>query len=287
MKVAVVSGSNKGVGLGVVRGLCKEFEGDVYLTSRDVGRGEAAVKVLEAEGLNPKFHQLDIADKESVLKLRDFMKEKYGGIDVLVNNAAIAFKQAATEPFGEQATATLKTNYWDTKAACEILFPILRPGARVVNLSSSAGYLGNLEKSENTEKAKKLMKKLSSDDLSVSELDAMMKNFEVSANSGNHQDFGWINSTYSVSKIGLSALSRIQNRELSQDSRKDIVVNHVHPGYVDTDMTSHKGPLTIDQGAESSIYAALLPPGTPVRGEYIWKDCTILDWVNGPLPSHV
>ena len=52
-------------------------------------------------------------------------------------------------------------------------------------------------------------------------------------------------------------------------------------------MTSHKGPLTIDQGAESSIYAALLPPGTPVRGEYIWKDCAILDWVNGPLPSSV
>jgi len=52
-------------------------------------------------------------------------------------------------------------------------------------------------------------------------------------------------------------------------------------------MTSHKGPLTIDQGAESSIYAALLPPGTPVRGEYIWKDCAILDWVKGPLPSHV
>ena len=72
------------------------------ILTRNEERGLAAVKKLEAEGLKPEFHQLDIGDEASVTKLRDFMKEKYGGIDVLVNNAAIAFKQAATEPFGEQ-----------------------------------------------------------------------------------------------------------------------------------------------------------------------------------------
>ena len=41
--------------------------------------------------------------------------------------------------------------------------------------------------------------------------------------------------------------SRIQQRMMDSDPREDIVVNHVHPGYVDTDMTSHKGPLTIDR----------------------------------------
>jgi carbonyl reductase 1 len=73
-------------------------------------------------------------------------------------------------------------------------------------------------------------------------------------------------------------------------------VNHVHPGYVDTDMTSHKGPLTIDRGAQSALFAALLPAGTEVssacdatlghqvRGAYIWHDCQIVDWVNGPTP---
>ena len=48
----------------------KVLEAEGLNIFRDVGRGEAAVKILEAEGLNPKFHQLDIADKESVLKLR-------------------------------------------------------------------------------------------------------------------------------------------------------------------------------------------------------------------------
>ena len=76
----------------------------------------------------------------------------------------------------------------------------------------------------------------------------------------------------------------MQQRQLSQDPRADIVVNHVHPGYVDTDMTSHKGPLTIDRGAESAVFSALLPPATPIRGAYIWHDCSVVDWVNGPTP---
>ena len=58
-------------------------------------------------------------------------------------------------------------------------------------------------------------------------------------------------------------------------------------GYVDTDMTSHKGHLTLDQGAESAVYAALLPPITDIRGAYIWHNCHIIDWVNGPTPGPV
>ena len=285
-KVAVVTGSNKGIGFGVVRALCKKYDGTVYLTSRDTGRGEASVETLKKEGLNPAFHQLDIGDEASVKALRDYMKEKYGGIDVLVNNAGI---QPSLEPFGEEAIVTLKTNYWDTKRACDILFPILKPGARVVNLSSSVGFLGNLNKAENQQKAQEKIKKLASDDLTVSELDALMKEFEETANAGTHIAHGWNVSTYSASKIGLSALSRIQQRELSKDEfRPDIVVNHVHPGYVDTDMTKPDlvdGLMNIDRGAESTVFAALLPPSTDVRGAYIWHDCQIVDWINGPTPS--
>ena len=144
MPVAVVTGSNKGIGLGVVRALCQKYQGDVFLTSRDEGRGMEAVAALNKEGLQPKFHVLDIGNEDSVIILRDFLKEKYGGIDVLVNNAGIAFKHNATEPFVVQARVTLDTNYWANKRACEILFPILNPGARVVNMSSSCGFLGHL-----------------------------------------------------------------------------------------------------------------------------------------------
>ena len=46
-------------------------------------------------------------------------------------------------------------------------------------------------------------------------------------------------------------------------------------------MSSHKGHLTPDEGSKSSLFAATLPPNTNVKGEYIWEDCKILDWING------
>jgi len=292
MPVAIVTGSNKGIGLGIVRALCKKYQGDVYLTARDEARGMAAVESLEKEGLAPKFHLLDIGDEATVEQLRDHIVEKYGGLDILVNNAGIAFKMDATEPLGEQARTTLGTNYWANKRVCEILFPILRPGARVVNMSSVAGFLSILgARSGDKVKAAELRKKLSSPSLTVEELDSLMRNFEVTAMAGNHSEYGWPSSAYVVSKVGWSALTRIHQRNMDGDCRKDIVVNHVHPGYVDTDMTrghtfGDYSPVTVDRGAESGVFAALLPPGTAVRGEYIWDDCSILDWVEGPLPDN-
>lgn len=43
-------------------------------------------------GLKPKFHQLDVTDQKSLETFHDFIKNKHGGIDVLVNNAAIAYR---------------------------------------------------------------------------------------------------------------------------------------------------------------------------------------------------
>ena len=96
-RVAVVTGSNKGIGLAIVRSLCKKFDGDVVLTSRDEGRGnEAVAELKEKEGLNPVYHQLDITSRDSIEGLVTFIKDKYGGLDVLINNAGIAYKAAST-----------------------------------------------------------------------------------------------------------------------------------------------------------------------------------------------
>uniref|UniRef100_A0A2C9JMU7 Carbonyl reductase n=1 Tax=Biomphalaria glabrata TaxID=6526 RepID=A0A2C9JMU7_BIOGL len=84
-----VTGSNKGIGLGLVKALCQVFEGDVVLTARDAQRGKAAVDSLSQEGLHPKFHQLDITDHSSILSLKDYLAENYGGLDILVNNAGV------------------------------------------------------------------------------------------------------------------------------------------------------------------------------------------------------
>jgi len=284
-KVAVVTGSNKGIGLAIVTALCKQFEGDVVLAARDEGRGLEAVEELKKMGLDPKFQALDITNMDSIKKFKDAMAATYGGIDVLVNNAGMAFKNAAPDPFHVQAQVTNETNYFGTLNFCNVVFPLLRKGARVVNISSCCGFLNRIKGEE--PKASELRAKLASPDLTEEELTGLVNSFIELTKSGKHGEHGWPNSAYDVSKVAVSALSRIQQRELNASRpQDDIVVNHVHPGYVDTDMTSHKGVLSPEQGAAAATWLALLPPNTTSpKGDYIWHDKTIVDWVNGPAPS--
>ena len=78
--VAIVTGANKGIGLAIVRRMCKEFSGDVILTARDESRGQTAVAQLEGEGLHPKFHQLDLDSRDSITTIKQFVEKSYGGM---------------------------------------------------------------------------------------------------------------------------------------------------------------------------------------------------------------
>lgn len=268
----MVTGSNKGIGYAIVRGLCKQFEGDVYLTARKEELGQEATKSLNSEGLYPKFHQLDITDQASIDRLRDFLKNTYGGLDILVNNAGIAYKQDSTAPFAEQAEVTIRTNYQGTLDLCNALFPLLRPHARVVNVSSMASTFA-IKKCSKQVQAKFLNYKITVDDLTN-----LMHDFIQAAKKGNHESKGYPSSAYGMSKVGVSVLTEIQHRQLSTDSREDILVNACCPGYVDTDMSSHKGHKTIDQGADTPLYLALLPPGTKSPGGNFLSERKIKKW---------
>lgn len=53
---------------------------------------------------------------------------------------------------------------------------------------------------------------------------------------------------HKVSKVGISALTRVQQRQMDEDPREDIAVNCVHPGYVRTDLTQQLGDKSIEEG---------------------------------------
>ncbi|CAN7997392.1 unnamed protein product [Ixodes hexagonus] len=271
-RVAVVTGGNKGIGFCIVKFLCQKFDGDVYLTARDEKRGNAAVAELNKMLLHPKFHQLDIDDLESIRKFRDHLKQNYAGLDVLVNNAGIAYKHSSTASFAEQAEVTVKTNFFSTLSVCKELFPLLRPHARVVNVSSMCGMLKVIPGQE-------LRDKFNNPKITLDELIELMNKFVQDSKDGVNVENGWGRSAYNISKVGVTVLSFIQQRDFDKDPRSDLVVNAVHPGYVDTDMTSHKGPLTPDQGADAPTYLALLPPNVKSpRGEFVWNDRKVTPW---------
>jgi len=263
-KVAVVTGANKGIGFATVRGLCKQFQGHVYLTARNEALGKAAVAELEKEGLNPKFHQLDIEDQQSVDRLAEYLKKTYGGIDILVNNAGFAFKGTATESFAEQATVTVGVNYWGTLRVCEALCPLLRSHARMVNVSSFVSGMALNKCSADLQAKLRALK-------TIEELNNHMIKFVEDAKNGVHNEQGWAETSYGMSKVGVTLMTIIQQRDVDADeTRTDVVINAADPGYVDTDMTSHKGTKTIDLGADTSVYLALLSPNiSDPRGKFV------------------
>ena len=206
-----MTGANKGIGFGIVKALCQRFSGEVLLTSRDESRGLEALEKLKCEGLTPRYHQLDICDEVSIARLRDHLLDQYQGLDVLVNNAGVAYKYGSSESVERRARVTLATNYWSSKRVCEMMFPILRPGANVVNVSSSCGFLGHLTAKYTTEnkprsnsqldKAEKLKEALASEDLLIKDLDQLIMEYESSTEDGSYLDKGWPESTYMVSKV--------------------------------------------------------------------------------------
>lgn len=138
--MTVVTGGNKGIGFEIVRRLALEGL-TVVLTARDERRGLEATQELRSQGFqNVVFRRLDISSEESVEKFADWIGDTYGGLDVLVNNAAVFHNDNSYQ----DAVETIRINYQGTVDVIEKLLPLFRasqPGARIVTVSSWAGRL--------------------------------------------------------------------------------------------------------------------------------------------------
>lgn len=146
-RIAVVTGGNRGIGREVVRQLAgRGFT--VILGSRDPVAGERAAAELAGEGLSVRAQRLDVTDTGTVERLAWDLVDRYGHLDVLVNNAAVHYdtwQRAQAADLGVVAEAW-NVNLLGPWRMCLALLALLRRGQhrRIVNVSSEAGSLASM-----------------------------------------------------------------------------------------------------------------------------------------------
>lgn len=263
-KVIIITGANTGLGLALVRRFLTQF-GDtatVYLTARDEARGQAAVQLLHAEGLQPAFHLLDVTSDESVHIFADYIRTTHGGVDILVSNAAARI--SPTMPQSQQVEMFINTNNHGTYRILKAFGELLNDGARLLIVASSFGALRHLNPM--------LHPKFDVSTLSLEGLEQVMDEYVHAVTHGTATAQGWSEWINTPSKIGQVASMKVFAREMHEEAEKRrLLINAVCPGLIDTEASrpwfpDMSGALSPDAAAEDVVWLATLPP--EIRAPY-------------------
>jgi NAD(P)-dependent dehydrogenase (short-subunit alcohol dehydrogenase family) len=148
--VAAVTGAYRGLG----RETCRQLGAlgyTVILTARKEQEGRAAAEALREEGLDIHFHALDVTDEGSIQLFASFVRDTFGRLGVLVNNAGIfpdpppgSGKDSVFDAALQPVRAGLETNTLGPLRLCQALIPLMEGNGRVVNVSSGMGQLSDM-----------------------------------------------------------------------------------------------------------------------------------------------
>ncbi|MBC7806265.1 MAG: SDR family NAD(P)-dependent oxidoreductase [Akkermansiaceae bacterium] len=234
--VALVTGANKGIGLQIAKDLVAHGF-TVLVGSRDIEQGKTAAK-----SVGPDAHplQIDVTNQASINAAADHVRNEFGRLDVLMNNAGISHAGKPGRKFEnlsdinsltntplDDVRAVFETNVFGVIAVTQAMLPLLReaPAGRIVITASSGGSLTLNSDSANPHRAM----------------------------------FG----NYSVSKTAAHAVMLAFAIALESTNIK---VNAACPGFTSTDLNNFNGTRTVAEGAHEPVRLALIgedgPTGT-------------------------
>jgi len=231
-KIVFISGANRGLGLEIGRQLGK-LKMKVLLGARNVKSGQDAAAQLISEGVDAIYVPIDITDHNSITNAATIVKEKFGKLDVLVNNA-VFFNREDQSP--SKIPVALLHNYINTNFVGHVLvtqafLPLIKESTagRIVNMSTSIGSMTTMGDSVNTNP--KIAKAT---------------------------PLG-----YSSSKAALNMFTVLLAKELKGTGIK---VNSADPGLTQTDMGGKDATNTIEEGAKPAVWLACLDEQGPTGG---------------------
>ncbi len=246
-KIVMVTGANAGIGKVTARELAKKGA-TVVMVARSRQRGEEAlIEVKNASGsANVELMLADLSSQESIRQFASEFKAKYDHLHVLVNNAGAFFMNRQESVDGLELTFAL--NHLGYYLLTMLLLDTLRASApaRIINVSSGAHFGGSI-------------------------------NFDDLQTENGYAGFR----TYSTSKLANVLFTYELARRLEGTG---VTVNCLHPGFVASNFAKNNGflarigmtlmrpfALSVEKGAETSIYLASSPEVEGVTGKYFDK----------------
>ncbi|MFZ7087637.1 SDR family oxidoreductase [Curtobacterium sp. RRHDQ10] len=236
-RTALVTGANKGIGFAIATGLGRLGYRVVVGARNDVSRQDA-VDRLVADGVDAHGVRLDVTSDDSVTAAAQELDERFGTIDVLMNNAGISgpfdpvtWDQDPTTLDLDMLRTVVDTNVYGVIRVTNAMLPLLRRSSapRIVNTSSSMGSLGRQP--------------------------------------------GPVMAAYAPSKTFLNGITTQYARAFVDTP---VIVNAACPGLVATDFNGFAGERTPEQGAATAIRLATLPDDGP-RGGF-FEDDGVVPW---------
>ncbi|MEQ1695919.1 MAG: SDR family oxidoreductase [Hyphomicrobiaceae bacterium] len=193
------------------------------LGSRSLEKGKVAAEPLAGEGLVAPVVALDVTDTASIRAAVAETMGLFGRVDILINNAGVMLEHSGTPDFVASSVGLDVM-----RATFEVnLFGPLAMSQAVLPVMRDQGY-GRI--------------------------------VNMSSGMGQLSEMGAEHPAYRMSKAALNALTRTLAAELGAGAIK---VNSMCPGWVKTDMGGQDAPRTVEQGAETAVWLAMLPDDGP------------------------
>ena len=142
-RVAIVTGGNGGIGLGMARGLAAAGA-DIAVVGRNETKSNVAVAELRQHGVKAIAVTADVNDKTAVTNMIERVKRELGRIDILVNNAGITVRKPPHVLSIEEWNSIIQTNLTSAFVCSQAVYPVMKAGGggKIINIGSMMSIFG-------------------------------------------------------------------------------------------------------------------------------------------------
>ena len=241
--ITLITGAERGMGLITARELGKKGQ-QIIIGAYNMELGAQAVQELAEAGVQADLYKCDVTNRDDINALVKAVEEKYGYLNILINNAGIAGPMTPPSQTSEaDLRKTMETNFFGAAAMVQAFLPLLKKAefGKIINITSDLGSL-------------------------------------TLASDKNHPLYAFNAFAYSASKAATNFITVAFAKELAGTN---ITVNSVNPGMTATDLINKKafeqnGAKTPEQGAARCIELASSEDNT-LTGTFT-QDTGVLPW---------